>query len=151
MKREFLEKLGLGKEAIGAVMAEHGKGIEELRLRCEALEKEASERLALAEENEGLKTALAEQTAAFEGFRDKVIAAAVAEAMPSSGMAKEALIGRLKEAALKGGDLAETVRRLKESDPDAFLRGETVFPVFSAVSMSSVEEFPPLSSALKRR
>ncbi len=160
MKREFLEKLGLGKAAIDAVMAENGKSIEELRLRCEEQEKEKEiaslkeekeQFSALSEEKEGLKKALADANTAFEAFRDGVITSAAAEAMPSSTMAKKELIRCLREASEKGEDLRETVRRLKEADPDAFLKSGAGYPLFSTACFSCVEEFPPLSSALKRR
>ena len=70
MKRDFLEKLGLGKAAIDAVMAEHGKTVEELRLRNEAKEKEAEEAAsalsALAAEKEAQKAKEKERPSAKE-------------------------------------------------------------------------------------
>ena len=155
MKRDFLEKLGLGKAAIDAVMAEHGKTVEELRLRNEAKEKEAEEAAsalsALAAEKEALSKTLSEKTEAFHSFRSRVIASAVAEAMPSSTLAKKELIRCLNEAADRGEEPQSVLRRLKASDPDAFQSGHTLLPVFAAVSLPQPEEFPPISPSLRRR
>ncbi len=152
MKRDFLEKLGLSKAAIDAVMAEHGKAIEELRQRLDALQKEAAVASSLAEEKAALSATLAETISSFEAFRDNVIASMAADAKPSSEMAKEALIRHLTEAAQQGGDLRDTVRCLKEQDPNAFRKeGETVLPVFSAVSFASEEDVPSLALSMRRR
>ncbi len=151
MKREFLEKLGLGKEAIGAVMAEHGKSIEELRLRCEAMEKTEAKLTALTKEAETLKKALAEKIAAFASFRDRVIASVIADAHPSSELARAEMIRRLCAASERGEDLKEALRGLREEDPDAFAKRSTSLPVFSAVCFASEGDFPSLSTAMRRR
>lgn len=155
MKREFLEKLGLGKAAIDAVMTEHGKSTEEARRRyTEAEEALASLRdtaATVSAERDALQQSLAKTTAEAEDFRNRVILSMVAEACPSSGMAKEALYRRLTEEALQGADLRETLMRLKESDPDAFRKEEASLPCFSVMSRTVTEEFPPLSTGLKRR
>jgi len=155
MKREFLEKLGLGKAAIDAIMTEHGKNTEEARRRyTEAEEALASLRdtaAAVTAERDALKRSLAEATAGAEEFRNRVILSMVAESCPSSGMAKEALYRRLTEEALQGADLREALMRLKESDPDAFRKDSVSLPCFSVMSRPVTEEFPSLSTGLKRR
>ncbi len=155
MKREFLEKLGLSKAAIDAVMAEHGKGLEEAHRRYaeaeEALTALCQTSESLTAERDRLKEALAQQTKEAENLRHKFILSLVAEACPSSGMAKEALYSRLSEEARRGSDLRGVLAALRETDPDAFGKPENAFPYFSVLSEAVVEEFPPLSSALKRR
>lgn len=155
MKREFLEKLGLNKATIDAIMTEHGKSTEEYRNRCIAAEEELAALREAAEavnaEKESLKQTLAEQTAEAEAFRDRVILSLVEEAGPSSSMAKTALCRRLTEEALMGKDPREVLLQLKESDPDAFRKDGVLRPYFSTGSQGAVEDFPTLSSALKRR
>ena len=151
MKREFLEKLGLGKEAIGAVMAEHGKSIEELRLRLEQAEGEASAVPTLSEENRVLKETLTKQQEIFTAFRDKVIASLVAEAHPVSALTRSELIRRLCQASEQGEDLKDTLRQLREEDPDAFAKRGGTLPVFSAVCFASEEDSSALSIAMRRR
>lgn len=155
MKREFLEKLGLGKAAIDAVMTEHGKSTEEARRRyTEAEEALASLRetaTTVTAERDALQQSLTAATAEAEAFRNRVILSMVAEACPSSGMAKQELYRRLTEEALQGSDLREALMHLKESDPDAFRKDGVSLPVFSVMSRSVTEEFPSLSTGLKRR
>jgi hypothetical protein len=155
MKREFLEKLGLGKAAIDAVMTEHGKSTEEARRRYtqaeEALASLREAAAAVTAERDTLQQSLTEATAGAEEFRNRVILSMVAEACPSSGMAKQELYRRLTEEALRGTDLREALIRLKESDPDAFRKEGASFPCFSVMSRSVTEEFPSLSTGLKRR
>jgi predicted nucleic acid-binding Zn-ribbon protein len=150
MKREFLEKLGLSKEAIDAVMAEHGKSTTELRLRSEALTKAEADLTALAEEVEGLKASLAEAKGTFAAFRDKTIAAVLADARPSSALARAELIRRLTQASEEGKDLTDTLRQLREEDPDAFAEEDVSLPVFTA-SCASVAEGLTSLSAMKGR
>lgn len=155
MKREFLEKLGLSKATIDAIMTEHGKSTEEYRNRCLAAEEELTTLREAAEaantQKESLMQTLAEQTAEAEAFRDRVILSLVEEAGPSSSMAKTALCRRLTEEALMGKDPREALLQLKESDPDAFRKDGVLRPYFSTGSQGAVEDFPTLSSALKRR
>lgn len=155
MKREFLEKLGLSKATIDAIMTEHGKSTEEYRNRCLAAEEELTTLREVAEaantQKESLMQTLAEQTAEAEAFRDRVILSLVEEAGPSSSMAKTALCRRLTEEALTGKDPREVLLQLKESDPDAFRKDGVLRPYFSTGSQGTVEDFPTLSSALKRR
>ncbi len=155
MKREFLEKLGLSKASIDAIMTEHGKSTEEYRNRCIAAEEELTALREAAEaanaEKKELTQALADKTAEAKAFRDRVILSLVEEAGPSSSMAKTALCRRLTEEALLGKDPREVLLQLKESDPDAFRKDGTMRPYFSAGSQGAVEDFPALSPALKRR
>ncbi len=155
MKREFLEKLGLGKAAIDAVMTEHSKSIEEYRNRAVGMEEELN---ALREtlfgvtaERDALSDLLAKQTEEAEAFRRRVILSAVTEARPSSDMAKQELCRRLDEEAQKGEDLKEALGRIRETDPDAFRKSEAVLPFFSVVHHANEETFPSLSTAMKRR
>lgn len=60
MKREFLEELGLEKEAIDKVMAEHGKGIENIK----------AEKLAKETEVETLQGQLEKANEQIEEFKD---------------------------------------------------------------------------------
>ncbi len=158
MKREFLEKMGLDKLQIDAVMAENGKSIEGYRSHCLALEEElaglkntAATCEELKADNTRLQEELTRQAAEADAFRDGVIASLVAEAAPSSAMASETLCRRLREEAARGGDLRAALRHLKETDPDAFRRGGTVLPLFAAAVLTPGEEFPSLSSPLRRR
>ncbi|MBE6621940.1 MAG: hypothetical protein E7630_03200 [Ruminococcaceae bacterium] len=155
MKRDFLEKLGLSKATIDAIMTEHGKSTEEYRNRCLAAEEELTALREAAEaansQKESLMQTLAEQTAEAEAFRDRVILSLVEEAGPSSSMAKTALCRRLTEEALMGKDPREVLLQLEESDPDAFRKDGVLRPYFSTGSQGAVEDFPTLSSALKRR
>ena len=158
MKRDYLEALGLEKAQIDGIMAENGKSIETYRNRCLAMEEElnalhetVASLEALKEERARLVEDLNRCTTEAEAFRDGVIASLVAEAAPSSAMASEALCRRLKEEAVRGGDLKEALCHLRETDPDAFRHGNTVLPIFSAAVFAPAEEFPSLSSAIRRR
>ncbi len=54
MKRDFLESLNIDKDAVDAIMAESGKGVEKLKERISELEALVSSFEALKEENLGL-------------------------------------------------------------------------------------------------
>jgi len=59
MKREFLEELGLDKEVIEKIMAEHGKTIQELKPAQEELEELKNEKSKLEEQLNQLQETLA--------------------------------------------------------------------------------------------
>ena len=155
MKREYLEKLGLSKAIIDAVMAEHGKSIEEAR----RLDTEKDEELnslretlsAITAERDGLSALLTKQTEEAETFRHRVILAMITEARPSSDMAKQEIYRRLVSEAQKGEDLKEALERMRETDPNAFHKDEAVLPFFSTAHHADEETFPSLSPAMKRR
>ena len=62
MNRKFLEDLGLEKEVIDAVMAEHGKTIQELKPAQEELEAVRNEKATLEEKIEELEGTLTSTT-----------------------------------------------------------------------------------------
>lgn len=155
MKREYLEKLGLSKTIIDAVMAEHGKSVEEARRHETEREEELSslrETLSgITAERDALSDLLAKRTEEAEAFRRRMILTMVTEARPSSDMAKQEIYRRLEVEAQKGEDLKEALERMRETDPDAFRKDEAVLPFFSTVHHADEETFPSLSSAMKRR
>lgn len=134
MKRDFLEALGLNKDVIDAIMAENGKSIEALRLRCQSLEEITAQRDVAFQENTALKEELQKTADTFTAFRDGVIHRLVSEARPSSALAEKELIRLMTEAANEGRDLCQTMEALKESTPDGFQTEHCNAPIFSAVS-----------------
>ena len=135
MKREFLEGLGLSRELIDSIIAEHGKSTEAIRSRCEELEAQC------LRESE-LSMALEKERAAFSAFKNGVINELADEACPSSLMARETLVRRLSENC--DGALRQTISALRIAEPDAFSRESRHLPVFS----SEQSPTPPSSSPI---
>lgn len=138
MKREFLESLGLDRDVVDAVMSENGKGIEALKQKCRLLEEEAaglknrlSEQEAQLSEKASLLSELEQNRSRFSQLRDTVIRRAAASAGFSSQTAEAAALSLMKEAADGGKDFYEVIDRLRESDPDAFIKDRDIKPIFS--------------------
>lgn len=129
MKREFLEQLGLTKEAVDAVMAEHGKSLGGYKSRCEDAEKVIKEMSARLTESEGEASTLREEKSLFTAFRDGVIEEMIAEAKPSSRLAEAEMRRRL--AAVENGRLRACLYSLREEFPEAFTP-EAGKPIFSS-------------------
>ena len=127
MKREFLEGLGLSCELVDSIIAEHGRSVEALKSRCNALE-------GRVEREAELSSALENERAAFSAFKSGVIRELVNEARPSSSMAREELTRRLNECG--DGSIRQTLSDLRISEPDAFAQATSELPVFSEHSTS---------------
>ena len=130
MKREFLEELGLDKATIDEIMSEHGKSVSALKERCKDLTEKESIIAALTEERDGLIASLSAESEKLTAFKSGIIDSIVKEARPSSALAEKELRRVLSECEC--GNIKEELKRIMESDPDAF-RHETVsVPYFSA-------------------
>lgn len=149
MKREFLAGLGMDKELIDKVMAEHGKTIESHKAVAENAVKdrdtykgqldEVSEKLkafdgvdieALRGEVEALKTDMATKETDFQNqLADRdfqaLISAGIAEAKGKNPKAIAALLDtdKLKTSKNQKEDIVAAIKALAESD--AYLFGET--------------------------
>ena len=138
MKREFLEELGLSRESIDAVMAEHGKSVGGYRSRCEELARslsEAEERLlSLTSE----RTAWQAERGDFVRFREGVIDEMITEAAPTSPLVAAELKRRLSEAP--NGELRACLASLRSSFPEAFAPVGGGGPLFSLPSTPAPEE-----------
>ena len=146
MKREFLEELGLTKDQTDAVMAEHGRGIEALKVRNTELEGVNTINLSLKDENERLKNELEAEKSAYSSFKRGVICELVDNAHPSSSLARDELIRRLE--ACDNDCVYSTLNDLRASDPSAF-SAKTDHPVFSSFSRN--EEAPAPINFVRRR
>ena len=148
MKREFLEKLGLGKAAIDSIMAEHGKTIGALKEEKETAEKEkeAAQMKAkqfeqeiktrdadienlqkTAKDNEELQGQL---TTLQEKYNESNMNHAIAMALKGSVHDVDIVASQLDRSALKLGEdgtidgLDAQVQALKESKSFLFIPAE---------------------------
>lgn len=136
MKREFLENLGLEKDAVDAVMAEYGRGIEAMKQKCDLLEDQCD---ALKERVPGLERriselddGLSESEEKYSRLINSVIAKAVDDAGFSSVLAGEAAAAVLKEEIEAGNDIYAAIDVMRENDPAAFGGKKGGKPYFSA-------------------
>lgn len=128
MKRDFLEKLGLSKEMIELIMTEHGKSINELKIKCESFESLKLELESKNEKVDSLNSELDELKKAFSDYRHKVICRLVEEAKPSSDIVKNALIDMLEKT--EDADIYKKLQILKNENPEAFIKSSSL-PIFS--------------------
>lgn len=174
MKREFLEKLGLDKENIDAIMAEHGKDVEankskiaeientnkvlesnlaERDSQLEKLSKSTGDATALQAEIEKLK---ADNQAAAEKHLQEVkeikinnaLQSALLEAKARNTKSVEAHIDRSKLQLQDDGSisgLAEQIKSLTENENTKFLFGE-VQPQVRGVSPITTPAATPAAS-----
>ena len=148
MKREFLEKLGLDKEAIDAIMAEHGRTVNDINLRVATLEQSETDLKGQLDDrdkdlkklqddnkdNEDLKGQITKLQGDYETLenesKEKLVTVqrkhaldkAVLEAMPKDAVPVQALLDQDK-IVYKDGELSgvkEQIEALKESHPYLF-------------------------------